>query len=323
MTSVVTYNVFTELHDVPYRMNTISDILQKSDIDIICLQEMAFAHPKKIIKNKLQDKYFIFESNHYYRKYNYKAYLFSLIFLALFLYWHLNNNNSAFIYVFVILGIICIPHVFDFLFLSGLKGIYYMLYEINQDRTIDSCGLTILIKKDNFKKIKILKHAPFKNQGYVPQLNMARYYFNMIIPRPSFMIMLIESKNNTKFLLCNCHLVLGVDNDNRIYQIHELLNNLHKLKKEYLVNDIVICGDFNVNNESSDIKILESYGFFNTGKFKTWNPSKNEYCDDNLIDEQNDYIFINFNKQFKSTRIFDGEIYEILSDHYGIMTTIL
>lgn len=314
MLHIITYNTFSEPNNYKHRHDRINKKLLSFDSDIICLQEVATTYSKSLLNSTFDNHTIIFSSDNYSN--NKISYLIPFfIFIVSYCIYRFNKPLSI---ILCVIAIVCIPVVMRFIFEYIMRLVFYHSYNIHIDK-INTTGLCLILNKSKFRNIRVLRDKQFDNHSYQLEYNILKFIFNINIPKPGYILILVTDNNGKQLLVCNCHLSLGLYNNKKISQIQEIFNDIDKCS-EY--DNVIICGDFNSNKDSEEIQYIQNTGYKSIHDDITWDPEYNSYCNYEKENTQLDYIFIKGKVTDICTRTIMNEK-SILSDHYGIMASVV
>ncbi len=312
---IITYNIQTDpLEKDKLTTKRITDMckyIKEQDSDIICLQEVATPEIKEIINNICKDKYYIINSNHFKIK-DIPIIAFLPAFLCLFLMLYFQYQ------LLFILTIILIPYITVYCLYPFHKIIRNIVKE-----EFDAQALCVLLSKEKFNNIEILKTKPFDVHGY--EIGWPNYFhipinwFQISYLRPGFTLLSMNEINTgEKIIICNLHLATGITRSNRLYQVKELISILTNLKKKYQNFHIFMVGDFNTEN-GIELDLLKQYMINMTPNMITWDINNNRINDERH--EQIDFIWYKSHnyKDYSKEKTKRLGINLNLSDHYGIL----
>ena len=312
---IITYNIQTDPTEEDNlskkRITDMCKYIKNQNSDIICLQEVATPETREIINNIFKDKYYIIHSNHFKIK-DIPKIAFLPAFLCLFLMIYFKYK------LLFILTIILIPYIT----LYCLYPFHKMIRNLVKEE-FDAQALCVLISKDKYNNIEILKTKAFNVHGYEigwPNLfHIPLNWFQIAYLRPGFTLLSMNKINTgEKIIICNLHLATGFTRSNRLDQVKELISILINLKKKYKNFHIFMVGDFNTE-KGSELDLLKQYMTNMTPNMITWDKNNPRINYDRH--EQIDYIWYkshNYkNYVKKKTKILGVNL--DLSDHYGIL----
>tara|TARA_B100000427_G_C15415901_1_gene554140 strand:- start:87 stop:1049 length:963 start_codon:yes stop_codon:yes gene_type:complete len=312
---IITYNIQTDpfegYNTFKLRLTNMCKYIKNKDSDIICLQEVATPETKEIIDNICKDKYYIIHSNHFKIKDIPKiAFLPAFLCFILMIYFKYK--------LLFILLITLIPYMTPYFLYPFHKIIRSFVKE-----EFDAQALCVLISKENFNNIEILKNKPFNVHGYEigwPNLfHIPLNWFQITYLRPGFTLLSMNEINTgEKIIICNLHLATGLTRSNRFYQVKELISILINLKKKYNKFHIFMVGDFNTE-DGFELDLIKQYMKNMTPNMITWDINNPRINDDRH--EQLDYIWYkshNYKDYIKEKTNILG-VNQGLSDHYGIL----
>ena len=312
---IITYNIQTDPlegdNKCKKRITNICNYIKEQNADIICLQEVATPETKKIINKICKDEYHIIHSNCF-KIQNVPRIAFYPSFLCFILMIYFKYKSL------LILTIVLIPY-FTLYFLYPFHKIIRNFVK----EELDAQALCVLISKDKFNNIEILKTKPFNVHGYEigwPNMfNIPLNWLQIAYLRPGFTILSIkEKKTGEKLIICNVHLATGYTRSNRLRQVKELLSILRNLEKKNNKLHIFMIGDFN-SSKGFEIDLMKQYMTNMTSNIITWDIDNHRVTEDRH--EQIDYIWYkshNYRKYIKQNTKRLG-VNKDLSDHYGIL----
>ena len=206
-------------------------------------------------------------------------------------------------------------------------------------------GLAIALNKERFQDIQIVESNPFDNPGYVfpPLFSLSPFRCNFseiicvfclkICARPGYLLISCwDKKAERTIYVLNGHLVIGLDNINRLNQtkkIHEVVDRLTKGKRT------IVFLDGNAPDDTQEIKFLTQHNFVDCWKKKypsgkpsghTWE-NANPLVKSQRMKEQDgriDYVFLIKNEEnveIKKIEVCGKE--SIYSDHWGIDAEVI
>ena len=331
--SILSFNIcIDQISTLFERFNIFTNNIFNIKPDIIFLQESSI-----VSMNKFKNTYHIISSTHtpIFEIYHYIPTIFlSIVSTIMYLF-----NNKLYFFIFTLFAFILLPHFLLFL----IQKIFRFSNIFKEVKTFDWMAQTICASKDQYKDMKLLEITPFSYiyRGYIKPSQLAptrwynlflwlRWWFNMLLIRPGFMIVKVIDNMNQEILLVNCHLITGVTNSIRMKQIKIINDAINK----YNIKNVIWCGDFNADEIQPEINLLTQFGYIdscvklyptrNLDEHYTWENYINPYTPHGEPNQRVDYIWYK-NDSFiakKYNRIFDGINLPISSDHYGVYTEL-
>eukprot|EP00210_Caulerpa_lentillifera_P002961 g2827.t1 len=176
--------------------------------------------------------------------------------------------------------VICLQEVnkYDDFFRPALEKAGYQSYylpKLNSPATKygaprDGCAVfykssRFQLKQEPLGKAYISRDGSLMNQGFI-------------------ILSLVDSTQNREFILATTHLKAknGIEEEEtRIHQVNQLLNELNELRSESYTNGstipVIVCGDFNAEPNAESVHIMRKnypFNFVNLWDFKTNTPDE-------------------------------------------------
>lgn len=327
MFKLLCINTYGESPDIAERMNTLTRYINSEKPGIVCMQELFTPFSRMHVDTQLSKEYRVDHAFH-----PVPGDLPALSYVPFAIACALRKIRTAlFLHPYSILAFaqLC------------LQGIIFPGVEIpgGDYQFCSFMGSCTALDTTVFKPEGVFTAVPFPNsiRGYPRpklQIRLDRFLLDLFVWffqesffRPHFSLRRASHLASAKtFLIVNCHLILGKDNPYRKPQMDAVMEEVRRQSAENKTDVVIVCGDFNADNEDRCFDVMQTEEFADTGDNAkvTWSASSNKYIKENdECDREARLDYVWFRGDLDVVHEVVCTPPGLVSDHFGILCKFL